>query len=50
MYKRQVYSVTIGYGMQYLGLTAFNELGNGFFNDRQDDVAVIGISLSLIHI
>ena len=42
--------------MQYLGLTAFNELGNGFVNDRQVDIAVVGISLrsvmalSLIHI
>ena len=31
--------------MQYLGLTAFNELGNGFVNDRQVDIAVMGISL-----
>ena len=35
--------VTIGYGMQYLGLTDFNERGNGFVNDRPVD-------LSLIHI
>ena len=35
----------IGYGMQYLGLTAFNERGNGFVNDRQVDIAVMGISL-----
>ena len=28
--------------MQYLGLTAFNELGNGFVNDRQVDFAVMG--------
>ena len=31
--------------MQYLGLTAFNELSNGFVNDRQVDFAVMGISL-----
>ena len=31
--------------MQYLGLTAFNELGNGSVNDRQVDIAVTGISL-----
>ena len=37
--------VTIGYAMQYLGLTAFNESGNGFVNDRQDDIAVMVISL-----
>ena len=29
--------------MQYLGLTAFNELGNGFVNDRQVDIAVMFI-------
>ena len=37
--------VMIGNGMQYLGLTAFNELGNGFVNDRLADTAVMGISL-----
>ena len=31
--------------MQYLGLSAFNERGNGFANDRQVDVAVMVISL-----
>ena len=31
--------------MQYLGLTAFNELGNDFVNDRQVDIAVMVISL-----
>ena len=31
--------------MQYLVLTAFNELGNGFDNDRQVEISVIGISL-----
>ena len=31
--------------MQYLGLAAFNELGNGFVNDRQVDIAVMCISL-----
>ena len=30
--------------MQYLGLTAFNELGNGFVNDRQVEIAVMSIS------
>ena len=30
--------------MQYIGLTAFCELGNGFVNDRQVGVAVMGIS------
>ena len=51
MYKRQGlhcgygYIVTIGYGIKYLGLTAFNELVNGFVNDRQVDIAVMGISL-----
>ena len=45
MYKRQVYIVTIGYAMQYLVMTAFNERGNGFVNDRQVDIAVMGISL-----
>ena len=47
MYKRQGYGyiVTIGYDMQYLGLTAFNEYGNVFVNDRQADIAVMGISL-----
>ena len=33
--------------MKYLGLTAFCELGNGFFNDRQVDIAVMGISLQM---
>ena len=37
-----MYIVTIGYGMQYLRLSAFNELGNGFVNDRQVDIAVMG--------
>ena len=36
---------TIGYGMQYLGLTPSNERGNGFLNGRQVDIAVMGISL-----
>ena len=36
VYKRQ---------MQYLGLTAFKELGNGFVKDRLVDIAVMGISL-----
>ena len=31
--------------MQYLGLTAFSELGNCFVNDRQVEISVIGISL-----
>ena len=31
--------------MQYLGLAAFNELGNGFVNDRQVEISVMGISL-----
>ena len=79
VYKRQGYIVTIGYGMQYLGLTGFNERGNsslkiswltlrlwvyrydrlwhavlwyesfngrgnGFVNDRQVDIAVMGNS------
>ena len=30
--------------MQFLGLKDFNERGNGFVNDRQVDIAVIGIS------
>ena len=34
--------------MQDLGLTAFSELGNGFFNDRQVEIAVMGISLRLV--
>ena len=42
---RDRYMVTIGYGMQYLGLTDFNERGNGFVNDRQVVIAVMGISL-----
>ena len=47
MYKRQLYGyiVTTVYDMQYLGLTEFNERGNGFVNDRQVDIAVMGISL-----
>ena len=47
VYKRQVYGyiVTIGSGMQYLVLTDFNERGNGFINDRQIDISVMGISL-----
>ena len=40
-----MYIVTIGYGMQYLVLTAINELGNGFVYDRQVDIAVMFISL-----
>ena len=40
----------IGYGILYLGLAASNEHGNGFFNDMQVDITVMGISLSLIHI
>ena len=43
--RDSVYIVTIGNGMQYLGLAAFNELGNGFVNDRQDYIAVMGILL-----
>ena len=39
------YIVTIGCGMQYLGLLAFNELGNGFVNDKKVDIAVMGIPL-----
>ena len=31
--------------MQYLGLRAFNERGNGFVNDRHVEIAVMGISL-----
>ena len=31
--------------MQYLGLIAFNDLVNEFINDRQVDIAVMGISL-----
>ena len=31
--------------MQYFGLAAFKEFGNGFANDRQVDNAVMGISL-----
>ena len=31
--------------MQYLGLRAFNERGNGFVNDKQVDIADMGISL-----
>ena len=31
--------------MQYLVLTAFNERGNGFVNDRQVYIAVMGILL-----
>ena len=51
-----MYIVTIGYGMQYLGLTVLKEFCNGFVNDRQVVIAVMGISLrsvmalSLIHI
>ena len=30
--------------MQYLGLTGFNERGNGFVNDRQVDIEVMVIS------
>ena len=37
--------VTIGHGKQYLGLTDFKERGNGNFNDRQVDIAVMGIFL-----
>ena len=33
--------------MQYLGLTDFNERGNGFVNDRQVYIAVMGIGISL---
>ena len=40
-----MYIVTIGYDMQYLGLTDFNERGNGFVKDRQVDIAVMGLSL-----
>ena len=39
VYKRQ---------MQYLGLTGFNERDNGFVNDRQVDIAVMGISLRTV--
>ena len=39
------YIVTIGYVVQYLGLTAFNELGNGFVNVRQVYIAVKGTTL-----
>ena len=35
----------IGYDMQCLILTAFNERCSGFVNDRQVDIAVMGISL-----
>ena len=35
------------YGMQYIGLTAFNELFNGFVNDRPVEIAVMGIGISL---
>ena len=31
--------------MKELGLTAFNEFGNGFVNDRLVDIAVMGILL-----
>ena len=31
--------------MQYIGLAAFNEIGNGFVNDRQVVIAVMVISL-----
>ena len=31
---------------RYLGLAAFNELDDGFLNDRQVDIAVMGISCS----
>ena len=31
--------------MLYLGLAASSELGNGSVNDRQVDIAVMGISL-----
>ena len=31
--------------MQYLVLPDFKERGNGFFNERQVDIAVVGISL-----
>ena len=31
--------------MQYLGLTDFNERGNGFVNGRQVNIAVMGIWL-----
>ena len=34
--------------MQYLGLTALKELWNGFVNDRQVVIAVMGISLRLV--
>ena len=36
--------------MQYLGLSAFNELDNGFVNDRQVDIAVMGISFGYVYI
>ena len=45
IYLSLIHIFTIGYGMQYLGLTVFNELGNGFVNDRQVDIAVMCISL-----
>ena len=35
----------IGYGMKYIGVTVFNERGSGFVNDREVDIAVMGISL-----
>ena len=36
--------------MQYLGLTAFNDLGHVFVNDRQVDIAVMGISFGYVYI
>ena len=36
--------------MQYLVLTAFNERGNGFVNDRPVDIAVMGISFGYVYI
>ena len=36
--------------MQYLGLTAFNERGNGFVNDRQVGTAVVGKSFGYVYI
>ena len=36
--------------MLYLGLTASNERGNGFINDRHVGIAVMGISVSYTHL
>ena len=44
-----MYIVTIGYDMQYLGLTPFSERGNGFVNGRQVDIAVMCISLPSVN-